>query len=652
MSNPGPKVSYFLRVFKSIVPALGLLALSLFFGGPISAQHYYPGGLGNANLLIWLNAKKGVTVGGGGAVVQWGDQSGNAYNFVQAIVANKPVYSATSGPNLKPGVSFNATNSEYLYTPANLPNTIVLTAGISAFTMSNFSTPLTGWGWQRIFDFGNNAGSDNFMMGRYGATQNLYYEGWKGAAGDQVYTTSTPITDGVAAVFDFVQAAGAAGTLTTVQGYGSGTAQGMNGAAGSNITWVPGSIARSRNYIGRSNWAADEYFGGTMSEILIYNTAFNTTQRIIAENYLSQSWGQAVTTSKYTAPAANTYTTSLVGIGYTSAADNFLTDVAGSTDGLGFSSSAGATGFLQSAGYLIAAHNAQANTVIANASIHSVLSANVISEWNRSWQVQRTGGNAAGQVTYNFNFNDYNGTVPSAANTYALLYNATDGTFATGTNLLIPLVSTTVAGNIVAFVASMSNIANGYYTIIYSSTAIILPVQLTDFEAIRESGSSLLKWSVTTASDPARFDIERSTDAVQYNVIGSVPGNTAGNLSGEYSFTDGHPVAGANYYRLKMTDLEGNFIYSGIRSLDFSAVPASSFPLYPNPATDQLNVDMTGVAGPVDMLVIDARGTVVRTVSFSAGGVLTVPVRDLANGLYFVEIRFGSERLVRQLLKK
>jgi hypothetical protein len=98
-----------------------------------------------------------------------------------------------------------------------------------------------------------------------------------------------------------------------LQGYAAGTMQTITGASGANITWVPASIGRSKNYIGRSNWAADEYFGGVMSEIMIYNTAFNTTQRTIAENYLSQAWGQAVTSSEYTAPAVITYTTNLVG---------------------------------------------------------------------------------------------------------------------------------------------------------------------------------------------------------------------------------------------------------------------------------------------------------------------------------------------------
>jgi Secretion system C-terminal sorting domain len=629
----------------------GLLVVSLLIASQMQAQHYYPGGLGNTNLLLWLDANKGssITQNGSNQVSEWADLSGNGYNFQQTVAANEPVFNATGGPNNKPALTFNASSDQYLFSQANLP-AFSLTAGISAFAMASFNAPLTGQGWQRIYDFGNGTASDNFMMGRRAATASMYYEGWKGGAGDQTWTTTNPITNGYSTVYDFVQSAGAAGTLSAVTGNVAGAVQAMSGAAGAN-TWVPASIVRTKNYIGHSNWAADEYFGGTMSEILIYNTAFNTTERIIAENYLAQEWGQPITNSEYTAPAANTYTTNLVGIGYTSAADNFLTDIAGSTDGLGFSSSSGATGFLNTAGYLSAAHNGQSNTVITNASIPGITSANPLSRWNRSWQVQKTGGNAAGQVTFNFNFSDYNGTAPGGALTYALLYNATDGTFATGTNQLIATVTTTVAGNIVSFLANSSNIAKGYYSIIYSASPISLPIVLTDFQAIAETGAALLQWTVSAGSDPASFDIQRSSDAVQFASIGSLSGGADSSTPGQYSFTDHQPVAGANYYRLKMTDIAGNLFYSGIRSVNFNGGTATGLRLYPNPATDQLTISMPGITGTVELRIINAAGSVIRTGQFSSTGLLQIPIWGLAKGVYFLEVRHGPEKYIQGFLK-
>jgi hypothetical protein len=651
MTKYYPSLPDFLRTYTSFPRIPALLMVSLLIANQLQAQHYYPGGLGNANLLLWLNANKGssITQNGSNQVSEWADLSGNGYNFQQTVAVNDPVFNATGGPNSKPALTFNANNDQYLFSQANLP-AFSLTAGISAFAMASFNAPLTGQGWQRIYDFGNGTASDNFMMGRRGASASTYYEGWKGGAGDQTWTTTNDITNGYSTVYDFVQSGGTAGTLTAVTGNMAGAAQAMSGAAGAN-TWVPAAIVRTKNYIGHSNWAADEYFGGTMSEILIYNTAFNTTQRIIAENYLAQAWGQPITNSEYTAPAANTYTSNLVGIGYTSAADNFLTDVAGSTDGLGFSSSSGAAGFLNTAGYLVAAHNGQSNTVISNASIPGITSANPLSLWNRSWQVQKSGGNAAGQITLNFNFSDYNGTAPGGALTYALLYNATDGTFATGANQLVATVTTSIAGNIVSFLANVSNIAKGYYTIIYSTSPISLPIVLTDFQAIPKTGAALLQWTVSAGSEPASFDIERSTDAVQFASIGSLSGGADSSTPDQYSFTDYQPKADANYYRLKMTDVDGNLLYSGIRSLDFNDGTSAGLRLYPNPATDQLTISMPVITGTVELRIINSAGSVLRTGQFSSTGLLRIPIIGLPNGVYFIEVRHGSEKYIQSFLK-
>ena len=619
---------------------------------PASAQSYYPGGLGNSNLIVWVNAKKAssITQNGSNQVSQWADLSGNGYNFSQGTSANKPVYGATSGPNSRPALTFTSTSSQYLSTPT-LPASISFTGGVSTFTVSSFNAPQTAQGWQRVFDFGSGQGSNNVMIGRYANTAGFYYEGWNGASGDETWTTTSPIVNGTNNVFEAVQQGGAVGNLTTVALYVAGTSQAATGQAGSSQTWVPTSVNRTSNYIGRSNWAADNYFAGTMSEILLYNSAFNTTQRVIMENYLSAEWGETVSVSKYTTPTATTYGTSLVGIGYTSALDNFPTNPAGSTDGLGFSSGTGATDFLHAAGYLMAAHNGQANTVITNATPLNITSASALTLWNRSWNVQKTGGNATGLITLNFNFSDYNGTAPVSTNTFALLYNATDGTFATGANQLVTTSSTSVVGNVVSFGVSAANLANGYYSILYSTSPIALPVILDEFTTTRQGGASLLEWSTSMETGSSHFEIERSTDGSGFTTIGTVAAKGAGTTTSYYSFTDSKPAAGLNYYRLKMVDQDGSEAYSAIRSVDFGTGAVVSLNIYPNPAANMLHIVISNTTGVASILVINMQGQVVRTVQTTAAAATDIPVNDLARGVYMVEVNTGAAKYTQAVLK-
>jgi len=617
---------------------------------PSFAQSYYPGGLGNTNLLIWLNANKSssVTKNGSNQVSQWSDLSGNSYHFAQATTANQPVYGATAAPNGRPALTFTSTSSQYLAL-ASLPSSITYTGGISTFAQVSFNASQTSWGWERVFDFGNGQSSNNITFGRNGSTANFYYEGFSGSTGDQTYTTSGAIVNGSNNIYEIVQQAGAVGNLTAVRHYLAGASQAESGAAGSN-TWIPPTGARVKNYIGRSNWAVDNYFSGTMSEILIYKTAFNTTQRVIIENYLSAEWNQAVSVSRYTPATTTTYGTNLVGVGYTSSTDNFLTNPAGSTDGLGFSSGTGATDFLNTAGYLMAAHNGQSNTIISNATINNITSASSISRWNRSWELQKTAGNATGVVTIKFNFSDYNGTTPSSANTYGLLFNATDGGFVSGLNDVVTTVSTpTVSGNVVSFVVNAANLANGYYTIIYSSTP--LPVQLTGFTATREGSSTQVKWSVAQETNLDHYEIQRSANAADLSTIGQVTANGYPSLPMQYSFTDSKPATGMNYYRLKMVDRDGVSTYSIVIPVNFPADRLNAVNLYPNPVADRLHITMTDATGVISVLIYNTRGQIVRTVVSAASDVIDVPVSDLSKGIYIVEVKAGTTKYVEKIMK-
>ena len=628
---------------KSTFMKLRIIPMCFSCMAQVSAQSYYPGGLGNSNLIVWLNAGKAasITQNGSNQVSQWADLSGNSYNFVQATSVQEPIYGAAAGPYGRPALTFTSTSSQYLSTPG-LPATISFTAGASSFAVGSFNAPQTAQGWQRIYDFGDGQGSNNIMMGRYGSSANFYYEGWNGGAGDQTWTTSNPIVNGYDTLYEAVQQGGAVGTLTAVAHYLAGTSQANGGAAGSSKTWVPPSIARTTNFIGRSNWAADNYFSGNLSEILLYNTAFNTTQRIILENYLSAEWGEAISTSNYTPPTPTTYGTNLVGVGYTSAADNFLTNPAGSTDGLGFGSTTGATGFLNTTGYLMAAHNAQSNTIINNATVPGISnSSGTIGRWNRSWDLRKTGGNSSGLVTLNFNFNDYNGTAPTATYSYDILYNATDGGFASGSNQLITAASTTVSASTVSFVVNAANLSNGYYTLIWSTTGI-LPVIFTGFTAIKQAGSSLLQWSTSMETGSSRFDIERGIHDSGFATIGT---------SSYYSFTDRSPATGVNAYRLKIVDRDGNASYSPVRTVDFGTGAPVTISIYPNPVADELNITFGNLTGMTNILVVNLQGQVLRVVRAASSNTVIIPVNGLAAGIYLVEIDTDTIKYVQKIIK-
>ena len=62
--------------------------------------------------------------------------------------------------------------------------------------------------------------------------------------------------------------------------------------------------------------------------------------------------------------------------------------------------------------------------------------------------------------------------------------------------------------------------------------------------------------------------------------IGQVAGRGTVASQQAYQFTDDNPVQGLNFYRLKQVDIDGNFTYSNIVSLNFENTNGV-FKIYP-----------------------------------------------------------------------
>ena len=79
-----------------------------------------------------------------------------------------------------------------------------------------------------------------------------------------------------------------------------------------------------------------------------------------------------------------------------------------------------------------------------------------------------------------------------------------------------------------------------------------------------------------------KYVVERSATGANFTTIGSVAsrGNSAVEVT--YNLFDATPLNGANYYRIKMLDKNGQFTYSRVVRVNLgSGKPAIS--VYPNP---------------------------------------------------------------------
>ncbi|HQV39457.1 MAG: hypothetical protein IPO60_12980 [Flavobacteriales bacterium] len=168
-----------------------------------------------------------------------------------------------------------------------------------------------------------------------------------------------------------------------------------------------------------------------------------------------------------------------------------------------------------------------------------------------------------------------------------------------------------------------------------------LPVELIDLQAIAHNTVIDVTWATATEKNSDHFTVERSPDNETFAPIGTVA--AAGDAQGrnDYSFADTDPFIGANYYRLKQVDYNGAFEYTRT-VVAFMGQTGTRPVIFPNPATDRLNVAFTATMdGPALIHVQDALGrTVAETSVQTARGEQTtvIPIEKLARGWYGLSI--------------
>ena len=79
------------------------------------------------------------------------------------------------------------------------------------------------------------------------------------------------------------------------------------------------------------------------------------------------------------------------------------------------------------------------------------------------------------------------------------------------------------------------------------------------------------------------------------------------------------------------------------QSTGVQEAPQDDLRLWPNPVTDVLNISLAGTSGTTTVTIIDVNGRVVRNIASAAvtGSTFTIPVSDLADGLYTLRIGNG-----------
>jgi hypothetical protein len=184
----------------------------------------------------------------------------------------------------------------------------------------------------------------------------------------------------------------------------------------------------------------------------------------------------------------------------------------------------------------------------------------------------------------------------------------------------------------------------------WTAQNIQLPVELTNLSAMAADRENRIFWTTITELDNDYFELERSFDGVNFDAIGTIDGAGNSNEVINYSFVDEDVRAGVVYYRLKQVDFDGESVYSETLSLDRTAIGSGIIGVYPNPAHDKLNVQLSdkGIGANAILVLSNAQGQEVQKLSIDNTTqlqTLQIDISDLVGGVYILQL-FDQEGMI------
>jgi len=165
-----------------------------------------------------------------------------------------------------------------------------------------------------------------------------------------------------------------------------------------------------------------------------------------------------------------------------------------------------------------------------------------------------------------------------------------------------------------------------------------LPVELVRFEGKARMASVELSWTTASEFNSDYFDVERSTDGVNFSSIGRVQAAGFSTSVRKYVLDDRQPVRGVNYYRLRQVDRDGTMDFSQVVSVRF--VP-TRLEVFPNPATGtQLTIRLPEGMGNVQAQLTDLEGRSItaQTTLQEGFSAPAVDISGVTTGAYMLRI--------------
>jgi hypothetical protein len=258
---------------------------------------------------------------------------------------------------------------------------------------------------------------------------------------------------------------------------------------------------------------------------------------------------------------------------------------------------------------------------------------------NGAWPDLPTGpGDAAGVA--NLKVTQYHGTSSSSP--------SAPGFYTVGSSFYINPVDANIVWNGSYWAVTFDIVGfSGFY--VHTNTKFALPVTFNYLKGVKHNNDHVMSWSVSCNTTPkVTLTLERSADQRDFKPIYSITADAV-RCQQPFDYTDMQPLSGVNYYRLKITDIDGKITYSNIVALINGSKGIALMNIVPNPVKgNTMKITSTSaLPSKLDITITDVQGRIMKreTIDLIAGSNANeIKVGNLAPGTYNVYGSANGER--------
>ncbi|MEO6187434.1 MAG: T9SS type A sorting domain-containing protein, partial [Ginsengibacter sp.] len=198
--------------------------------------------------------------------------------------------------------------------------------------------------------------------------------------------------------------------------------------------------------------------------------------------------------------------------------------------------------------------------------------------------------------------------------------------------------------------------AVGKDTITLNVMAAALPLKLLSFNAGLQNENVLLRWETSNEKNVSGFEIEKMT-VNDWENLTFVNASSLNVFSNHYNSVDSFAKVGVTYYRLKIIDFDGKFVYSNIVSVDRKPTSNLIYQNYPNPFSNATTIKFEiSEKTPVKIVIFNSGGievgVLVNEIKEPGSYEVNWNSRNIPPGSYFYNVITNENNLITKKMLK